>query len=207
MMRPGCLYKIVWLISFTALLLTGCRGGTPKTEFYTLSAISKTQANTNIAATRQPASVGVGPVDIPEVLDRPQIVTRTSPNKLHIDEFHRWAGRLDEDVARVVAENIAVLLPTEQVAVYPWDVNFKPDYQVTLDILQFEGRMGKDVILEVLWRVIDGQKRTTLYTKKSLVQEPLADEDYETLVVTKSRIIESFSKIIIKKLNNLIIKN
>ena len=73
--------------------------------------------------------------------------------------------------------------------------------------MQFEGRMGKDVILEVLWRVIDGQKRTTLYTKKSLVQEPLADEDYETLVVTKSRIIESFSKIIIKKLNNLIIKN
>lgn len=203
MTRTELSYKIVWLISFTALLLAGCRGGTPKTEFYTLSAISKTPANTDAVAARQRVSVGVGPVSIPEVLDRPQIVTRTSPHKLHIDEFHRWAGSLEKDFARVVAENISLMLPAEQVAVYPWDIGFKPNYQVILDIRHFEGRQSQDVLLEVFWTLIDLQKGKTLLVKKSVITEPLPDETYEGLVVTQSKAIASLSSIIVKEISNL----
>jgi uncharacterized lipoprotein YmbA len=31
------------------------------------------------------------------VLDRPQILTRTSDNQVSYSEFHRWAGTLKDD--------------------------------------------------------------------------------------------------------------
>ncbi|MGD9089813.1 MAG: PqiC family protein, partial [Desulfobacterales bacterium] len=182
-MRTGTAYKIIGLISLGALMFTGCSGSSQKAEFYTLNSISSTQPSGRIATAAQPVSIGIGPVTIPVVLDRPQIVTRTGPNKMQIDEFHRWAGRLDEDFARVVAENISLMLPTEQVAVYPWDASFKPQYQVILDIQRFEGRMGKgDVLLEVFWKVIDPQQTTTLRIKRSVITEPFTATDYDTLV-------------------------
>jgi hypothetical protein len=152
----------------------------------------------------QPLSIGVGPVTIPQMLDRPQIVSRTGPYTLQIDEFHRWAGRLNEDFARVLAENISLMLATEQVDVYPWDANFKPRYQVILDVQRFEGRLNqKDVFLEVFWKVIDPQKRTMLLIKRSAIKESLIATDYETLIATKSRAIAELSKIITRKINSL----
>ncbi|MGD8493351.1 MAG: PqiC family protein [Desulfobacterales bacterium] len=203
-MRTGTAYKIIGLISLGALMFTGCSGSSQKAEFYTLNSISSTQPSGRIATAAQPVSIGIGPVTIPVVLDRPQIVTRTGPNKMQIDEFHRWAGRLDEDFARVVAENISLMLPTEQVAVYPWDASFKPQYQVILDIQRFEGRMGKgDVLLEVFWKVIDPQQTTTLRIKRSVITEPFTATDYDTLVATKSRAIEKLSQIITKEIISL----
>lgn len=204
MRRTELSYNIIWLISLVALLFTACSSNTPKAEFYTLNSISSSRPDATITTAGQPFAIGVGPVNIPEILDRPQIVTRTGPNKLQIDEFHRWAGRLDEDFARVVAENISLILATDQVAVYPWDVSFKPRYQVILDIQRFEGRMGKgDVLLEVLWKVIDPQQKTTLRIKKSVITEPFTASDYDTLVATKSRAVEKLSKFIAQNIKNL----
>ena len=202
MMRTGLFYKILWLISLTALLLTGCSGSTPRTEFYTLNTVENPFANDGAVASGQPVSIGIGPVVIPAVLNRPQIVTRTSPYKLQINEFHRWAARLDEDMARVVAENISVLMPTDQIAVYPWDVSFKPRFQVTLDFQHFEGRNGQEVFLEVFWKIIDPQEQKTLRVKKSVIKEPLPADDYETLVAAKSRTLDELSKLIVKKIKD-----
>ncbi|MGD1987291.1 MAG: PqiC family protein [Desulfobacterales bacterium] len=204
MMRTGLLYKIIWLIALFALLLSGCRGSTPKTEFYTLNSIRNTQMDAKPISAGQPLSIGVGPVTIPQMLDRPQIVSRTGPYTLQIDEFHRWAGRLNEDFARVLAENISLMLATEQVDVYPWDVSFKPRYQVILEVQRFEGRLNQqDVFLEVFWKVVDPQKRTTLLIKRSVIKESLTATDYETLIATKSRAIAELSKIITKEINSL----
>jgi uncharacterized lipoprotein YmbA len=194
--------KIIGLILLAALMLIGCRSGAPPVQFYTLSA-TRTQAVSNTIATPKPISIGVGPVVIPEALDRPQIVVRTSPNKLQIDEFHRWAGRLDADLARVVAQNISLMLPAEQVAVYPWDASFVPQYQVTLDIRNFEGRLGEDVLLEVVWKVIDPRAKTTLSVNKSVITEPLPDGSYDTLITAQSKTIEYLSSFIVKEIKRL----
>ena len=203
MMRTGLSCKIIWLASLAALLFTGGCGSSPQVEFYTLNSTSNVSKMANAVDADHLLTIGVGPVAIPEILDRPQIVTRTGPNKLQIDEFHRWAGRLDEDFARVLAVNISRLLDTEQVAVYPWDVSFEPFYQVTLDIRNFEGRWGQEVFLEVFWKVIDPQKKTTLHAKKSVIKEPLPDKDYASLVSIKSRIIGTLSQKIAQEIQTL----
>jgi uncharacterized lipoprotein YmbA len=203
MMQIHILRKASLMILLAAVLFAGCRGSSPKVEFYTLNSPIANAPKANPMDAHQSISIGVGPVSIPEILDRPQIVTRSGPNKLKVDDFHRWAGRLEDDFARVLAKNISLLLATDQVAVYPWDPGFKPQYQVTLDILHFEGQWGREVLLEVFWRVTDPQKQTNLDIKKTVVKEPLPGDDYETLISTKSRTVTTLGREIVQEIRQL----
>ena len=204
MMRIGFLKKITLAVTFTTLLLAGCGGSSQRVEFYTLNPLTDMQAKANSPAADQKLSIGVGPVEIPEILDRPQIVTRSGPNKLNIDEFHRWAGRIDESFAQVLAENISLLLATDQVAVYPWQTDFKPRYRIALKIAYFVGQWGKDVLLEATWSVSSQQSQKTHTQRKSVINEPLSPEpDYEALVAAHSRAIAQLSREIVKEIQNL----
>jgi uncharacterized lipoprotein YmbA len=204
MMRIGFLKTVTIVVTFTALLLTGCGSSSPKVAFYTLNPLTAMQAEEKTPATDQKLSIGVGPVEIPQMLDRPQIVTRSGPNKLNVDEFNRWAGRLDESFAGVLAENISLLLGTDQVAVYPWQTDFKPRYRIALKIRYFEGQWGKDVILEAIWSVSSQQSQQSHTQRKSVINEPLSPEpDYEALVAAHSRAIAQLSREIIKEIQNL----
>jgi uncharacterized lipoprotein YmbA len=64
-------------------------------------------------------TIGIGPVTLPKYLDRPQIVTFTSPYALNVVEFDRWAEPLESTFVRVLAENLALLLPRAHVVVSP----------------------------------------------------------------------------------------
>jgi uncharacterized lipoprotein YmbA len=204
MMRIGFLKTVTLVVTFTALLLTGCGSSSPKVEFYTLNPLTGIQAEANTPATDQKLSIGVGPVEIPEILDRPQIVTRSGPNKLTVDEFHRWAGRMNESFGQVLAENISLLLATDQVAVYPWQTDFKPHYRIALKIRYFEGQWGKDVLLEAIWSVSSQQSQQTHTQRKSVINEPLSPEpDYEALVAAHSRAIAQLSREIVQEIQNL----
>ena len=101
-------------------LISGCRGTTPPVRFYTLNAVIEHTAGEPDPKIRQNLAVGVGPMEIPKSIDRPQLITRTAPNTLSVDEFHRWAGSLREDFVRALTANLAVLLKTDQVTAYPW---------------------------------------------------------------------------------------
>lgn len=203
MMPKGLLLRFTLPVMLAAFMLAGCRSSAPPVEFYTLNPISGMHKKTNSAATDQNLAIGVGPVEIPAILDRPQIVTRSGPNRLDMNEFHRWAGPLEDDFARVVAENISILMPTDQVAIYPWDPDFKPRYQVVLNVSYFEGRLGEEIRLEVFWRVSDPNNQKKLIEKKSVIKEPLKAKDYEALVAAKSQALATLSTDIVENIKNL----
>jgi uncharacterized lipoprotein YmbA len=102
MMRDRFLQKTSMLVLFTAVLLAGCGSSPAPVEFYTLNSLSGMKQQVNPANPGQPIAIGIGPIEIPEILNRPQIVTRTGPNKIKVDEFHRWAGPLKPGFAQVL---------------------------------------------------------------------------------------------------------
>jgi uncharacterized lipoprotein YmbA len=203
MKRIGFLKTVTLVVLFTMLLLTGCGSSSQRVEFYTLNPLTGMSAEANSPATDQKLSIGVGPVEIPEILDRPQIVTRSGPNKLNIDEFHRWAGPLDARFARVLAENIALLLATDRVAVYPWEIDFKPHYRIALDIRYFEGQLGENVLLDVVWRVSGQDSQMIQAVKTSVIKEPVSAPDYDALVAAKSEAITHLSRQIAQEIRKL----
>src|SRR5437870_12994063 len=108
-------------------LLAGC-GSSPDTRFYTLATVPPITKTADRSSTPQ-VGVGIRSVVLPADLDRPQIVTRTGPNTVHLAEFDRWSSPLRESVANVIAENLSVLLPADRVAVYPLPTGVSIDYR------------------------------------------------------------------------------
>ena len=94
----------------------------------------------------------------------------------------------------MLADNISILLGTNRVAVYPWGDRFDPTYRIALDVEQFEGRLGEYVQLDVTWTVTGREAGERLLVKKSKIREPVATEDYESIVAAKSRALAALSR-------------
>ena len=90
-------------------------------------------------------------------LDRSDIVTRGSSNKVEIAEFAQWAGPLPENFSRVLAENLSVLLKTDKVGVFPFVRREELDYNVTVYVTRFDGRPGDKSHLRARWSILDGK--------------------------------------------------
>jgi hypothetical protein len=98
-------------------------------------------------------SISVGPVTIPVAVDRPQIVVRVGPNQVDIDEFNRWASPLQNDIARVIAENLVLMLGTPNVTVFPQTTAAGSSYRVAISVLRFDSIPGKEATLDAVWTV------------------------------------------------------
>src|SRR5262245_43795350 len=110
-------------------LVAGC-GSSPMSRFYRLS------ADAAPGATASSLSVVVGPVSIPAIVDRPQIVVSTGPNQVRLDEFNRWASPLQGDIARVVAENLTAMLGTPQVTLSTLSAD--GSYRAVIEVQRFD---------------------------------------------------------------------
>ncbi len=194
MMTKGHLQNM-GLTIFTALVfLAGCRSSTPPVEFYTLSPLTSVSEADKVAGLRDNIAVGVGPLQIPNIIDRPQIVTRIGPNKINVDEFHRWAGSVYEDFLRVVTMNLSTLLQSSLVVAFPWEDYFDPDYRIYMEVQQFDGRLGQYAQLVITWTITTQETREILLVRKSLIREPVRGEDYDAFVAAKSRILATLSR-------------
>lgn len=97
-----------------ALMLLAACGSSPQHNFYLLSAESRG------GATGQSPSLGIGPIEIPEYLNRSSLVFSRGSNQLHIASFERWAEPLDDGIQRVLGLNLAAQLGTQNIRPYPW---------------------------------------------------------------------------------------
>lgn len=139
------------------LLLGGC-ASSPPSAFYTLTPMVADRD----AAVSQTApivggrlAIGLGPVSFPRFLDRPQVVQREGANQLAIDEFHRWGGSLDDDFLRVWAENLARLLDTSRILVFPSELRLPLDFRVIAEVIAFEVDSAGQATLKTRWVVLD----------------------------------------------------
>ena len=73
------------MIGAVGLLAAGC-AQTPPSNFSTLSSLRSDDTQGSGADPEGP-TIALGPVKLPQYLDRPQIVTRSSPNRVHLAEF------------------------------------------------------------------------------------------------------------------------
>jgi uncharacterized lipoprotein YmbA len=118
------------------LALTAC-GASKPSQFYVLNSMSPTELSRETISIGRGLAIGLEPVDMPEYLDRPEIVSRGGGNQLELGEFDRWAEPLDRNIERVVARNLSVLLDTDRVFVLPVRRRLDLRYRVVIDILRF----------------------------------------------------------------------
>ncbi|NIO05462.1 MAG: hypothetical protein GTN74_12865 [Proteobacteria bacterium] len=185
-------FRLVFLALVICLLIAGGCATTESARFYTLSSLAI--PGPEAEAVDRSVAIGVGPIKLPEHLDRPQIVTRTSRNELELAEFDRWAGSLGDDFSRVLAENLSILLSTHRVSIYPWRKSVPVEYQVVVDVARFDGELGKNASLIARWSIFGGRDKKMLFMEKSRISDPALARDYESMVAAQSRALGHLSR-------------
>ena len=178
-------FTAVSVLCLLAILNFGC--STPPSRFYTLGATS------SAAQSSSDLSVAVGPVSIPAMVDRPQIVLTTGPNQVAIDEFNRWAAPLQNIISRAVAENLTVMLGTSLVTLFPDATSMDAAYRVVIDVQRFESVSGDAATLDAVW-LVKRLKDGTSQTGRTTVREPAPEKDYTALVAAHNRAIGRLSQ-------------
>jgi hypothetical protein len=178
----------VRLFAVTAIVasLAGCASAPPAS--YLLSAPPAAAA----PGARHGPVVAVGPVALPAYLDRSGIVVRRPGDEIVISTDHRWGEPLGDGVARVLAENLAVMVPTDAVVVFPWKTSWTPQFRVTVDIVHFDGPLSGPAVLAARWRLLD-ERGKVLALHAVRLQEPVIAPTHAALVAAHGRLLTALS--------------
>jgi uncharacterized protein len=167
-----------------APLLGGCLGGKVEaTRFYILT---PTPAGAQVEAAPAGLAAEVAAVDLPEHLDRPQIVIRASPHRLEMSDGHQWGGQLRKDIARVLGENL-----THRAAI------LAEPARVELRVLRFERMPDGRVTLATHWTLALGAERRPTASRLTELHGPtVAEDDYEGIARTMSALLDELAQVI-----------
>lgn len=178
---------ILMLVAFVA----GC-ATTPPSSFYTLTALPGAQTRGGLSGGN--VGVGLGPVTFPTFLDRPQVVTRDASNQIAVDEYHRWGGTLQDDFLRVWSENLAFLLDTSRIVVFPSEVRYPLEFRVSADVLTFEAG-ADEAVLKVRWAVLDPYLEQALAVQENAYRQRLREPgDEAAMIAAMSAALGDFSR-------------
>lgn len=175
-------------------LLAGC-GTTEASRFYLLTPIDRPGGAPPAASPGEEPTVGVGPVVLAEYLDRSQIVTRTGRNEIVLAEFDRWAEPLKDSIARVLTENLSILLSTDSVSAYPWKTVKKPRFQVKVNVMRLDCREGGALTLQAGWSLLDSRGEKTVPLRRSLIVKPTGEEgDFSAIAAAAGEAVADLSR-------------
>jgi uncharacterized lipoprotein YmbA len=157
------------------------------THFYSLVALAPMST-----ANKNQLRVGVGPVEIPRLLNRPQIISRKDNTEILMAEKHQWGGSYKEELIQALTDNLSNLLNTDNIEQYPWKFSFKPAYSVRVNIERFDGQLGKSVTLKARWRLYKGTQE--ILVKRNVITEVVKGRGYSDYVKAQSKALTVLSK-------------
>ena len=193
-LRPQLMTALAALV-----LLAGCSSG-PATRFYTLAPVAEAPpvaAKDAAPRAARPVTLVITDLRLPPYLDRPQIVTRGSDNRLQMSELEQWGGNLRDDMTRVLTENLGRQLPGDRVLAAPFQIAVQPDYRVEVDVQRFEREANGPVRLAARWWITRGQDGALLANPEASFTGPTAGAgDYDALVGAMSTVIGELARAI-----------
>ena len=170
------------------LLAAGC-GSTPRESFYMLEAPPAPPP----ASLTSSLSVYVGPVVVPEAVDRTPMVIRTSPNQVDVEDFHRWAEPLKTAIPRVLAEDLMRELGTPRVGASRAASLLPTDYRVAIEVQRFESSLTDGATLDALWTITSARGGTPR-TGRTLAHEAVDSPSHAAVAAAHSRALATLAK-------------
>ncbi|KTD25855.1 MULTISPECIES: PqiC family protein [Legionella] len=178
----------VGAIILMSFMLISC-GRSPDSQFYMLNPISPKQKpvknNLNLR-------IGINQIQTPAYMSKPEFIIHYTSHEVKLEEYHRWVENLDKNTKRVIEANLVTLLPGATVVSAPWDYKSRPDYQLQIDISQFEVDITGNSILRAEYLIYSGnqlQRRGELYYHQKVNQVNI-----ETLVASMNANLNHFTE-------------
>ncbi|SDY85594.1 hypothetical protein SAMN04515617_12523 [Collimonas sp. OK242] len=169
------------LACIAALAFLSACADAPPTRLVTLD-----DGRPKIAGVSNAPSIAVVRANVPERIDRSQLVMRTGGNQVTLSEQYRWAEPLRREIPRVMANDLGELLDSSRIAALPSDAaGYDVDFKLMLDFQQLDAVAGQGVDVDVLWRV--EHRSGSAIVGRSSFRQPVAGTaaDYPTLVAAQ----------------------
>ena len=184
-------------------LLSAC-ATSPPAQFYTLTPEAYGAAE-SIVSTPFAHSIAVGPVSVPEVVNRPQFVVRDGPNRVVVLESHRWAEPLKSGIAESVAGYLSRDLDGARVTPMTQSAANTAQFDVSLDVQRFDLTVGDAAAIEVVWTIKARNGGSAPITGRSNVRESAqtSGDAFDALVAAQVRALATVSREIAQRLAQL----
>ena len=174
------------LLPLALLLLPACsllRGARPDpTRFFVLTAVDK-KADAPIATT-----LGVDHIDLPEYLQRTEIVSRSASNQIAVADYDRWGEPLRDGFARTLRRDLESELGSGHVFGQPFEPSQLPALTLDVEVRHLEHLAGQGATLEAEWTLRERVNRTVLlvHATKLTVSAPDKDPGAEIAALSKA---------------------
>ncbi len=159
---------------FGLLLLTACVGTTPASRFYMLEPLTTSFAIAPSSGQAARLALALAPVKVPHYLERAQIVSAAGKNTYQLDELHRWAESLDENMTRILLQNLTQLLSAD-VALTTSKRAQQSEFRLAVNVLEFHVDTQQQAKLVAQWQLNRGD--TVILSQQTAHQVPVASED------------------------------
>jgi len=194
-------YMIIILFSF---VFSGCLSvsDSPVPRFYTLRSTDNAGESKKFDIASK-VIIGIGPIEIPEYQNRPQMVTTDKDGMLTFAQFERWGESLDSGLARLILENLTLIFPQAELQIFPCNFSIPLDYQVIVNVVQLESQLDKDIFFVAQWTIIDSKTQEMLLTKRSQIRQAINPHTYSGLALALSKVCTLLSGEIAENLSKL----
>jgi uncharacterized protein len=187
------------LLAALLLTLTACIGGkTPPSQFYLLEPMRGAEP----AAEADKLVIALAPLRIPPYVDRPQIVTATDRNTYALSEFNRWAERLDDNITRVLSQNLSMLVPADLVSLNTASLAKRAALRLTVTILEFHVDPQGQAQVIAQWRIARGEN--IVASQQGTYREPASITDYRVMAGALNTCLNRLSRDIAMVLRQLV---
>ena len=194
-MPHWCPLWSVRLLAWSVLvcLLPACSRTTPA-RFYVLTPTLELESTQPLSTSRHETTIGIGPVELPDYVDRPQIVTQDGANTFQLAEFDRWAEPLEENFSRVLIENLSDLLAPQRIMVSPWKTAVPIEYRVAVEVTRFYSNASGKTTLHARWSIQAAKGGDILASQQSRLRESAGAQDYPATVAAMSKAVGLLSQ-------------
>ena len=188
-------------IGLLAILVAGC-AGSPPSNLYTLSAIG-TAASESQSPQAPPAVIAIGPVSLPDYLDRPQIVTRQSAYELELAANDRWAAPLYDMLPRVLVEDLALRLPSDRIVSFPEIGDASFDYRVAVQVSRFDVDVAGEAALATRWQLYARSAPRALLVADDTLQRRVEGRGFDAYAASLSAALADLGDRIAQGVNSV----
>ena len=172
-------------VTFSLIGLLAACGSSPPSNHYVLTA----RGPATPPQLEEP-SLGIGPINIPEYLNRSGMVYNRQGNRVQVSNTERWAEPLEDGLKRVLSINLAGLVGTQNVRFFPWSQRRHPDYGIKVNLLMLDAG-DEEAKLVAEWLVYRPATGETVVRRITQIKEPLPSGE-----VSPSQIAPAYSDLL-----------
>ncbi|MCB9899649.1 MAG: membrane integrity-associated transporter subunit PqiC [Planctomycetes bacterium] len=173
-----------------ASLAVGC-ASSPDARFFALSSLDLPPPGAPAADALQ---VIVEEVEVPALVDRPQLVSQLDAHELSVDDYARWGESLSAMLTRVLVDDLARLFGSARVAARHGSSTVSDSSLVRVVVSRLDARPGRQVLLEARVSVVTWWDTKTPHLLPFSLAVPWSDARPEGMVAAVQQAVDELAR-------------